>query len=66
MGSIFDHKKVEAAGGSAAFQSLQLGPELNRVPGLAAQASFRDVAVLPAFLPLVFGAIWLHDRSKGG
>ena len=66
MGSIFDHKKVEAAGGPAAFQALQPGPELDRVLGIAAQTSFRDVAILPAFLLLVFGAIWLHDRSKGG
>jgi len=66
MGSIFDHKKVEAAGGDAAFQALQPGAELDRVLGLAAQLSFRYVAVLPAILLLVFGAIWLYDRSKGG
>ncbi|MDP9171670.1 MAG: MFS transporter [Acidobacteriota bacterium] len=34
--------------------------------GLAAQASFRAVAILPAILLIVFGAIWLYDRSKGG
>jgi MFS family permease len=34
--------------------------------GGAAQVSFRAVAVLPAVLLLVFGAIWLYDRSKGG
>ena len=28
--------------------------------------SFRVVAILPAILLLVFGAIWLYDRSKGG
>lgn len=66
MGAIFDHKKVEAAGGDAAFKALQPGTELDRVLGIAAQASFRDVAVLPALLLIVFAAIWLHDRSKGG
>jgi fucose permease len=66
MGSIFDHKKVEAAGGASAFQNLQPGPELDRVLGIAAQASFRDVAALPALLLIVFGAIWFYDRSKGG
>jgi fucose permease len=66
MGSIFDHKKVEVAGGATAFQNLQPGPELDRVLGLAAQASFRDVAALPALLLIVFGALWLHDRSTGG
>ncbi len=34
--------------------------------GGAAQVSFRAVAVLPAILLIVFGAIWLYDRSKGG
>jgi len=32
----------------------------------AAQISFRAVAILPAILLIVFGAIWLYDRSKGG
>ena len=32
----------------------------------ASQMSFRLVAVLPAVLLIVFGAIWLYDRSKGG
>jgi hypothetical protein len=34
--------------------------------GMAAQISFRAVAILPAILLVVFGAIWLYDRSKGG
>jgi MFS family permease len=65
MGAIFDNKKVEVAGGDAAFGALQ-GDTLNQVLGVAAQASFRAVAILPALLLLVFGAIWLYDRSKGG
>jgi hypothetical protein len=36
------------------------------VLGIAAQTSFRDVALLPAILLLVFGAIWFYDRSRGG
>jgi MFS family permease len=68
MGAIFDRTKVEVAGGAAAFKALEAsgGPELERVLGLAAQMSFRYVAILPAILLVVFGAIWLHDRSKGG
>jgi hypothetical protein len=66
MGAIFDSKKVEVAGGDSAFKALQAGPELDRVLGIAAQTSFRDVAILPAILLIVFGAIWLYDRSKGG
>jgi len=65
MGGIFDTKKIEAAGGEAAFKALS-GPQLDHVLGVAAQASFRAVAILPAILLVVFGAIWLYDRSKGG
>ena len=65
MGKIYDTKKIELAGGNAAFQSLT-GDRLNDVLGQAAQASFRAVAILPAILLIVFGAIWLYDRSRGG
>ncbi|MEQ1883737.1 MAG: MFS transporter [Bryobacteraceae bacterium] len=66
MGNIYDKTKVEVAGGDAAFQALQPGPELDRVLGIAAQTSFRDVAILPAILLIVFAGIWFYDRSKGG
>ena len=65
MGKIFDVKKIELAGGEQAFNALS-GDRLEQVLGAAAQASFRAVAILPAILLLVFGAIWLYDRSKGG
>ncbi len=65
MGAIYDNKKIEVAGGEAAFNALLPGPELERVLGIAAQTSFRAVAVLPAVLLIVFGGIWLYDRSKG-
>ena len=48
MGAIYDSKKIEVAGGEAAFNALQPGAELDRVLGVAAQTSFRAVAVLPA------------------
>jgi fucose permease len=66
MGSIYDSKKVEVAGGDAAFAALPPGPALDNVLGIAAQTSFRAVAVLPAILLVVFGGIWLYDRSRGG
>jgi MFS family permease len=68
MGAIFDRAKVELAGGQTAFSLLEKagGPELERVLGIAAQRSFLYVAILPAILLLVFGAIWLNERSKGG
>ena len=65
MGGIFDSKKIEAAGGPEAFKALS-GDRLNEVLGIASQASFKAVAILPAILLIVFGAIWLYDRSKGG
>ncbi len=66
MGEIFDRKKIEVAGSAAAFDALPQGPELDRVLGIAAQTSFREVAVLPAILLVVFAGIWLYDRSQGG
>jgi MFS family permease len=66
MGAIYDNQKIETAGGEAAFNALKPGPELERVLGIAAQVSFRDVAALPAILLVVFGGIWLYDRSRGG
>jgi len=65
MGSIFDTTKIKVAGGEAAFKALT-GEKLNEVLGAAAQQSFRMVAILPAILLIVFGAIWLYDRARGG
>jgi len=65
MGAIFDTTKVAAAGGEAKFNALR-GDELEQVLGIAAQSSFRAVAILPALLLIVFGAIWFYDKSKGG
>src|SRR5262245_63989443 len=51
---FYDRTKVSAAGGEAAFNQLPQGSiELDRVLGIAAQTSFRAVAVLPAILLLV-------------
>jgi MFS family permease len=65
MGQIFDSKKIEVAGGEQAFNALN-GEKLDQVLAVASQTSFRAVAILPAILLVVFGAIWLYDRSKGG
>jgi hypothetical protein len=65
MGAIFDSKKVEVAGGEAAFKALS-GADLEHVLAVASIASFRIVAVLPAILLIVFGAVFLSDRAKGG
>ncbi|HTA19796.1 MAG TPA: MFS transporter [Polyangia bacterium] len=65
MGSIFDTAKSAAAGGDDAYKLLS-GPAKDAVDAAASAASFRFVAVLPAILLVVFGAIWLNDRRKGG
>jgi MFS family permease len=65
MGKIFDNKAVQLAGSVEAYRNLS-GAALDRVKGIAAQTSFERVAILPAILLIVFGAIWLYDRSKGG
>ena len=65
MGKILDAAKIKAAGGEGAFTALT-GDALNSVLVQASAASFRSVAILPAFLLIVFGAIWLNDKRKGG
>jgi MFS family permease len=75
MGKIFDVAKIQAAGGADAFNLLSnqaregnalAVSKLNGVLAFASQTSFRYVAILPAALLLVFGIIWLYDKSKGG
>ena len=65
MGHIFDSAKIQASGGEDAFKNLT-GDGLNQVLAVAAQTSFRYVAILPAILLVVFGAIWIYDKAKGG
>jgi MFS family permease len=65
MGRIFDQAKIRAAGGEEAFKALS-GDKLNDALVYASQYSFRIVALLPAILLIVFGAIWLYDRARGG
>jgi MFS family permease len=68
MGAIYDTKKVELAGGKDGFEKLAAagGDALKVIEAQASTASFRIVAAMPAVLLLVFGAIWLRDRAKGG
>jgi hypothetical protein len=75
MGEIFDTAKIATAGGEAAFAALSAAAaggdpaaqtRLNEVLTVASQSSFRSVAILPAILLLVFGLMWVYDRSRGG
>ncbi len=66
LGKIYDRAKIQQAGGDAAFQALQPGPKMDDILAHAGSYTFRVVAILPAILLVVFGAIWLRDRAKGG
>jgi fucose permease len=63
LGAIFDAAKLELAGGDAAFAALS-GAELEAVLRQAAATSFRSLALLPAILVVVFGAIGLYERTR--
>jgi len=65
LGAIFDAAKLELAGGDAAFAALS-GDALAAVLREAAARSFRSLAVLPAILVVVFGAIGLFERGRTG
>jgi MFS family permease len=66
MGTIVDKEVARLAGGAAAYKNMAAGPQLDYFKGIAAQLSFKEVAIIPACLLIVFGAIWFYDRSKGG
>ena len=65
LGAIFDRAKVDLAGSESAFAALE-ADELQEILRQAAQVSFETNAILPAVLIVVFGAIWLYDRTHGG
>ena len=60
--TIFDDAKLELAGGDGAFAALS-GAELEAVLRHAAGISFRSLALLPALLIVVFGAIGVWERA---
>jgi len=67
IGSRFDETATRVAGGVEKYKALAEGsPAMEAAKTIAAAESFRFVAALPALLLLVFGAVWLRDRSTGG
>ena len=68
MGGIYDNQKLEVAGGKQAYDKLAAagGDAFQAVEAAASISSFRIVAIMPAVLLLVFGAVWLNDKRKGG
>ncbi len=65
LGAIFDREKLALAGGPDALAALT-GPQFDAVLQSAAQVSFETLALLPAVLIAVFGAIWAWDRQHSG
>lgn len=63
IGKIYDQAKLDRAGGEAAFAALQPGPELQQVLAFAAEQSFQVIAIIPAVLFFIFGAVWLFERG---
>jgi hypothetical protein len=61
LGAIFDQQKLALAGGAGALAALA-DAERAAIERAAAQASFETLALLPAALILVFGAVWAWDR----
>jgi MFS family permease len=61
VGRIFDRAKIQTAGGESAFSALS-GDALDSVLAEASTLSFESLAVAPAVLFFVFGAIWAFDR----
>lgn len=65
IGAIYDKAKLQAAGGEAAFAALTSdSTAMGRVLAFAAQQSFRTLAIFPAVLLIVFGGLWIADRSR--
>jgi MFS family permease len=64
IGKIYDAAKLERAGGAEAFAALQPGPELHDALAYAAERSFQAIALVPVALLVIFGALWLYERSK--
>lgn len=66
IGKIYDAAKLERAGGEAAFAALPPGAELQQVLAYAAEQSFQVIALVPAVLFFIFGAVWLAERKRKG
>jgi hypothetical protein len=64
IGKIYDRAKLAKAGGDAAFAALRPGLELHQVLAYAAERSFQAIAVVPAILFFIFGAVWLAERRS--
>ena len=65
LGKVYDNAKLEAAGGELALATLKpRSADLQQVLAFAAEKSFQMIAVVPALLFFIFGAVWLVERRK--
>ena len=65
LGKIYDTAKLEQAGGEAAFATLEPGSAaMHNALAYAAEVSFKTIAIIPAVLFFVFGALWLYERGR--
>jgi hypothetical protein len=63
LGATFDRERLALAGGEAGLAALG-DAQRAAIERAAAQTSFETLALLPAVLIAVFGAIWLWDRRN--
>jgi hypothetical protein len=61
LGAIFDRERLALAGSPEALAALG-DAQRAAIERAAAQTSFETLALLPALLIMVFGAIWAWDR----
>jgi predicted MFS family arabinose efflux permease len=65
LGAIYDHAKLEKAGGKDAFAAIQPGSDaLHGVLAYAAEQSFQTIAIIPVVLFFIFGAVRLIERRS--
>lgn len=64
LGKIYDHAKLQRAGGEQAFAALTPGPELTQVLVHAAEKSFQALAIVPAILFVIFASVWMIERRR--
>lgn len=63
LGRVYDRAKLNAVGGEEALAAMT-SAELEPVLRMAAETTFQTIALLPIALLVVFGGIWMIERSK--
>ena len=71
IGKVYDQGIANAAGGEAALENLKAGgdataAQLTHVQALGGQHALSSLLALPVILAVVFTAMYLYDKSRGG